>query len=141
MVYVKDRNRNIPHHVRASPSPMKDACWTTEFLHVGGSIPHRSTVYTRALLRMITLITIKISIFFISATKVSKGAQNALQDYGVGIDVVQLAQHRTDMPLTQVRFPGAARDFSLRVSFQCRLSYGVHSPRCTIVCINIRAQR
>ena len=36
---------------------------------------------------------------------------------------------------TQVRFPGAARDFSPRVSFQCRLSYGVRTPPCAIACI------
>ena len=29
--------------------------------------------------------------------------------------------------LTRVRVPGAARDFSPRVSFQCRLSYGVQT--------------
>ena len=38
-------------------------------------------------------------------------------------DVAQLVEHRTVTPLTQVRFPGAARDFSPRVNFQCRLSY------------------
>ena len=42
-------------------------------------------------------------------------------------DVAQLVQHRTGTP-TQVRFPGAARDFPLRVIFQCRLSYGVRTP-------------
>ena len=35
---------------------------------------------------------------------------------------------RTGTPLTQVRFPGAARDFSPRVNFQCRLSFGVRTP-------------
>ena len=29
--------------------------------------------------------------------------------------------------LTRVRVPGAARDFSPRVNFQCRLSYGVRT--------------
>ena len=38
---------------------------------------------------------------------------------------------------TQVPFPGAARDFSPRVNFQCRLSYGVHTPPCAIACIYI----
>ena len=38
-------------------------------------------------------------------------------------DVAQLVERRTGTPLTQVRFPGAARDFSPSVNFQCRLSY------------------
>ena len=46
----------------------------------------------------------------------------------VGGDVAQLVEHRTVTPLTQVRFPGAARDFSPRVISQCRLSYGVRTP-------------
>ena len=40
-------------------------------------------------------------------------------------------------PLTQVRFPAAARDFCPRVNFQCRLSYRVRTPPCAIACINI----
>ena len=36
--------------------------------------------------------------------------------------VAQLVQHRTGTPLTQVRFLGAAWDFSSGVNFQCRLS-------------------
>ena len=39
----------------------------------------------------------------------------------------------------QVRFLGAARDFSPRVNFQCRLSYGVCTPLCAIACIYICA--
>ena len=35
-----------------------------------------------------------------------------------GRDVAQLVEHRTSTPLTQVRFIGAAGDFSLRVNFQ-----------------------
>ena len=46
----------------------------------------------------------------------------------VGGAVAQLVEHRTGTPPTQVRFPGAARDFSPRVNFQCRLSYGVRTP-------------
>ena len=34
-----------------------------------------------------------------------------------GGDVAQLVEYRTITPLTQVRFPGAARDFSPRVNF------------------------
>ena len=56
-----------------------------------------------------------------------------------GGDVVQLVGHRTGTPLTQVRFPSAARDFSPRVNFQCRLSRGVRTPSCTIACMYIRA--
>ena len=45
-----------------------------------------------------------------------------------GGDVAQLVERRTGTPLTKVRFLGAARDFSSRVNFQCRLSYGVRTP-------------
>ena len=48
-------------------------------------------------------------------------------------------EHRTGTSPTQVRFPGAARDFSPRVNFQCRLSYGVRTPPCAIACIYIYA--
>ena len=45
------------------------------------------------------------------------------------------------MPLTQVRFPGAARDFLPIVNFQRRrrLSFGVRKPPYAIACINICA--
>ena len=39
----------------------------------------------------------------------------------------------------QIRFPSAARDFSLRVNFQYRLSYGVRTPPCAIACTYICA--
>ena len=42
-------------------------------------------------------------------------------------------------PQTQLRLPGAARDFSPRVNFQCRLSYGVRTPPYAIACIYICA--
>ena len=48
-------------------------------------------------------------------------------------------EHQTGTLLTQVRFLGAARDFSPRVNFQCRLSYGVRTPLCAIACTNICA--
>ena len=48
-------------------------------------------------------------------------------------------KHTTVTPLTQVRFPGAARDFLPGVNFQCRLSIGVRTPPCAIACINICA--
>ena len=44
--------------------------------------------------------------------------------------MAQLAERPTEKPsaiLTRVRVPGAARDFSLGVNFQCRFSYGVCS--------------
>ena len=53
-------------------------------------------------------------------------------------DVIQLVEHRTGTPLTQVRFPCAARIFCPRANFQCRLSYGVRTPPCAIACFNIR---
>ena len=56
-----------------------------------------------------------------------------------GGDVAQFAEHRTDTPLTQVRVPGTAWDFSPRVNFQCRLSYGVRTPPCATAFINICA--
>ena len=35
--------------------------------------------------------------------------------------------------------PYEARDFLLRVNFQCRLSFGVRTPPCSIACSNICA--
>ena len=48
-----------------------------------------------------------------------------------------MVEGRTVTPLRQVRFPGAARDFSPTVNSQCRLSFGVRTPSCAIACINI----
>ena len=42
-----------------------------------------------------------------------------------GGDVAQLVERRTGTPLRQVRFTGAAKDFSDSVNFRCRLSDGV----------------
>ena len=56
-----------------------------------------------------------------------------------GGDVAQLVERRTGMLLTRVRLPGAARHFSPRVNFQCRLSYGVRTIPCAIACIYICA--
>ena len=50
----------------------------------------------------------------------------------------RLVERRAGRPLRQVRFPGAARDFSPRVNFHCTLSH-VYPPRCATVCINICA--
>ena len=52
-------------------------------------------------------------------------------------DVVQLVERRIGTPLTRVRFPGAAKNFSPRVDFLCRLSDGDRTPKCAIACINI----
>ena len=54
-------------------------------------------------------------------------------------DVAQLVEHRTGTLPALVRFPGAARDFFLRVNFPCRLSYGVRTPPCAIACIYVCA--
>ena len=63
----------------------------------------------------------------------------ALCDNLLGAEVAQLVGHRTGTLPMQARFPGAARDFSPRVNFQCRLSYGVRTPPCSIACIYICA--
>ena len=51
-----------------------------------------------------------------------------------GPGIARLVERLTKKPgaiLTRVRVPGAARDFSPRVNFQCRLSYGVRTaPGC-----------
>ena len=55
--------------------------------------------------------------------------------------IVQLVQRPTKKPgviLKRVRVPGAAWDFSPRVSFLCRLSDGVRTAPCAVACINIR---
>ena len=57
-------------------------------------------------------------------------------DFRGGV-VAQLVERRTGTPLTQVRFPGAARDFSPIVSLQRRLSYGVCTSPCAIASIYI----
>ena len=54
-------------------------------------------------------------------------------------DVAQFVEHQSSTLLTQVRFPGAPRDFSPRVSFQCRLPYGVRTPPCAIGCVYVCA--
>ena len=57
----------------------------------------------------------------------------------MGGDVAQSVEHRTGTSPTQVRFPRAARDFSPKVNFQCRLSYDVRTPSCAIARIYICA--
>ena len=53
--------------------------------------------------------------------------------WGCDGDVAQLIECRTGMPLRQIQFPGAAGDFSPRVS------YGVRAPPCATACINVSA--
>ena len=57
----------------------------------------------------------------------------------LGGDVALPVERRTGTPLRQVRFPGAAKDFSPRVNFQRRLSYRVRAPPCAIACITVCA--
>ena len=58
----------------------------------------------------------------------------------LGGNVAQLEEYRTGTPLMQVGFLSAARDIlSPRINFQCRLSYGVRTPPCAIVCKNIHS--
>ena len=45
-------------------------------------------------------------------------------------DVAQLVEQWTGTSLTQVRFPGAARDFSPTVNIQCRLLRCPYTPVC-----------
>ena len=56
---------------------------------------------------------------------------NATKCGPLGGDVAQLVEHWT--------FPGVTRDFSPRVNFHCRLSYGVRTPLCAVACIYICA--
>ena len=54
--------------------------------------------------------------------------------------MAQLVKRRTGTPLTLVLLPGAVKDFSPRVVFQCRLSsVVVRTPSCAIASINICA--
>ena len=54
-------------------------------------------------------------------------------------DVAQLVERRTDTPLRQIRFPGAARDFSPGVRFSADSLTVSVQPSCAIACINICA--
>ena len=52
-------------------------------------------------------------------------------------EVAQLVEHRSDTPLTLVRFPGFGKGFFFPgVNFQCRFSYGVCTYPREIACIN-----
>ena len=60
------------------------------------------------------------------------------QEIGGGGNVAQLVEHRTGTLPKPVWFPDAARDFSPRVNFQCRLSYRCpYTPLCAIACFYI----
>ena len=71
------------------------------------------------------------SLFFSRTTTTTKSMQ--------GENANLFIEHRTGTSPTQVRFPGAVRDLSSRVNFQCRLSYGVYIPWCGIACFYICA--
>ena len=47
-----------------------------------------------------------------------------------------MVEHQTVTPPRQVRFPGAARDLSLRVNFQCRFFYGAIA--CIYICAHVK---
>ena len=51
------------------------------------------------------------------------------------MDIAQLVEHQTVTPLTQVRFPGAARDFSFRDSSSVRTP----SDTCINTCAHVKA--
>ena len=58
--------------------------------------------------------------------------------------VAQLVEGPTEKPdaiLTQVQVPGAAREFSPRVNFHCRLSSGACTAPCVIASVNTGAAR
>ena len=60
----------------------------------------------------------------------NKQQQREVSNRTGGRHVAQLVEY-TSMLLRQVRFPSAARDFSPRVKFQCRLSYMcLYTPMC-----------
>ena len=74
--------------------------------------------------------------FHVSQIQISKSTQNRCVDFCTISktrrsscdearcgDVAQLVEHRTGTPMTQVGFPAAARDWSPRVNFWCRLSF------------------
>ena len=68
------------------------------------------------------------------------GAISFFKGERVVAQLVERPAEKAGAILTRVRVPGAARDFSPRGSFQCRLSYGVRTaPPCAIACINFRA--
>ena len=54
-----------------------------------------------------------------------------------GGDVAQLVEHRTGLPPMQVRFHGAAGDFSPRVNFYFRLSFSA-SITCIYACAHVK---
>ena len=70
-------------------------------------------------------------------TPVESAKLAILRRNGDNGDVAWWVQHQTVTPLTLVRLPGTARDFSPRLNFQCRLSYSVSTPPCAIACIYI----
>ena len=82
------------------------------------------------MMMMMVMIKMKVVIAVIEVLMTTTTIKKKM-DMAFGGDVAQSVERRTGTPLTQVRFPGAARDFFPRASFLCRLSYGV---RTALVC-------
>ena len=74
--------------------------------------------------------------------KVRGSEENLEKTAPWGGDVAQLVERRTGTPLTQVRLPGAARDFSPKVRFQCKHFYGVRTLPCATagiyICVHVQ---
>ena len=67
-----------------------------------------------------------------SVSKAVSGSRLIIYIYIYGTGVAQFVERPTEKPgaiLTRARVPGAARDFSPRVSFQCSLLRCLYSPR------------
>ena len=60
------------------------------------------------------------------STKEAREEDEVLYENEEAGGVAQLVERRTGTAPTQVRFPGAARDFSPNVNFQCRLIRMLH---------------
>ena len=63
-------------------------------------------------------------------TKITIGRYVGGGGGGGGAGIAQMVERPTEKPgamLTRVRAPGVASYFSIRVNFQSRLSYGVHT--------------
>ena len=80
------------------------------------------------------------SFFSICSTPVACKRSQSFGYSGLA-QLVECPTEKSGAVLTRVRVPGAASDFSPRVSFQCRLPYGVHTappptPPCAFTCID-----
>ena len=117
--YICARNRNIP-----------------ENLKITIDANYRATI-RRSMAKIHA--QVKATKFYYNVLIEDGKSSNCCDKWEWGGDLVQLVENRTSTSPTQVRFPGAERNCSLRVNFQCRLSYGVRTLPCEIACINICA--